>query len=585
MQRVFENEDIMFKVSADKRMKGVFSVRFFTTDEDYNVEKTNADVIVIEDEQYIRLTWNELKTLGGGVLNYICRLFIDVENQSNGTYDTIYSRTTNYYVVAKVGHKPTGTINITENGQYDVTEYANADVAVPTTIEVDDELSETSENPVQNKVVTLALNDKADKSVETRVQTLYTELGERAMVSGIQVDTQSDYVDLQFPYKSGWGEDEDTSIKYVELSSATASKAGVMSAQDKEKLDDVYDKATTDALLNDKADKSTTYTKTEVDTALSAKANSTDLTSHTSNTDIHVTVAEKTTWNNKSDFSGNYNDLTNKPTIPTVPTNVSAFNNDAGYLTSHQSLDGYATEEYVGNYTYDKTTIDEKISEGGTFDPTQYYNKTATDALLNDKADKSTTYTKTEVDGFVDTLENADTALGGRIDNVQTQIQTIETELSGDYATKDYVGDYTYDKQTIDNKISEGGTFDPTQYYNKTATDTLLDAKADKSTTYTKTEVDTALASKANSSDLTSHTSNTDIHVTSAEKSTWNNKSDFSGSYNDLTDKPTIPTYTAGDGITITNNVISAKVWSGTKAQYEALTNKDADCIYLIYEA
>ena len=33
-------------------------------------------------------------------------------------------------------------------------------------------------------------------------------------------------------------------------------------------------------------------------------------------------------------FSGNYNDLTNKPTIPTVPTDVSAFNNDAGYLVS-----------------------------------------------------------------------------------------------------------------------------------------------------------------------------------------------------------------------------------------------------------
>ena len=33
-------------------------------------------------------------------------------------------------------------------------------------------------------------------------------------------------------------------------------------------------------------------------------------------------------------FSGNYNDLTNKPVIPNVPTNVSAFTNDAGYLTS-----------------------------------------------------------------------------------------------------------------------------------------------------------------------------------------------------------------------------------------------------------
>jgi hypothetical protein len=33
-------------------------------------------------------------------------------------------------------------------------------------------------------------------------------------------------------------------------------------------------------------------------------------------------------------FSGDYNDLINQPTIPTVPTNVSAFTNDAGYLTS-----------------------------------------------------------------------------------------------------------------------------------------------------------------------------------------------------------------------------------------------------------
>lgn len=32
--------------------------------------------------------------------------------------------------------------------------------------------------------------------------------------------------------------------------------------------------------------------------------------------------------------SGSYNDLSNKPAIPTVPTNVSAFTNDAGYLTS-----------------------------------------------------------------------------------------------------------------------------------------------------------------------------------------------------------------------------------------------------------
>jgi len=60
------------------------------------------------------------------------------------------------------------------------------------------------------------------------------------------------------------------------------------------------------------------YTKTNTDTLLSSKANSADL----------ATVAT----------SGSYDDLENKPTIPTVPSNVSAFNNDAGYLTEHQDL-------------------------------------------------------------------------------------------------------------------------------------------------------------------------------------------------------------------------------------------------------
>lgn len=62
-----------------------------------------------------------------------------------------------------------------------------------------------------------------------------------------------------------------------------------------------------------------------------------------------VTDTEKANWNNKSDFSGSYNDLTNKPTMPTVPTSLSAFTDDLGsspththsqYLTSHQDISG-----------------------------------------------------------------------------------------------------------------------------------------------------------------------------------------------------------------------------------------------------
>lgn len=42
---------------------------------------------------------------------------------------------------------------------------------------------------------------------------------------------------------------------------------------------------------------------------------------HASNTSIHVTPADKTRWDGKSDFSGRYEDLTGKPTIPQAANN------------------------------------------------------------------------------------------------------------------------------------------------------------------------------------------------------------------------------------------------------------------------
>ena len=67
---------------------------------------------------------------------------------------------------------------------------------------------------------------------------------------------------------------------------------------------------------------------------------------------IPTKTSELTNDSGFTTFDGDYNSLTNKPTIPTVPTNVSAFTNDAGYLTQHQSLQGYATETWVQQQGY-----------------------------------------------------------------------------------------------------------------------------------------------------------------------------------------------------------------------------------------
>ena len=79
-----------------------------------------------------------------------------------------------------------------------------------------------------------------------------------------------------------------------------------------------------------------------------------ELRSHAAS-DKHITPAERIRWNAKSDFSGSYNDLSDKPTIPTVPTQVSAFNNDAGYLTQHQDISGKANSSDLTAHTGNST--------------------------------------------------------------------------------------------------------------------------------------------------------------------------------------------------------------------------------------
>lgn len=95
--------------------------------------------------------------------------------------------------------------------------------------------------------------------------------------------------------------------------------------------------------------------------------------------------------------------------------------------------------------------------------------------------------------------------------------------------------------------------------------------------------------------------------ITQANITSWNNKSNFSGSYNDLSNKPTIPTKTsdltndsnfatetyvdnavANAGGEISNapttNVPIYSIWTGTQEQYEAITTLDANTIYNIIE-
>lgn len=192
----------------------------------------------------------------------------------------------------------------------------------------------------------------------------------------------------------------------------------------------------------------------QVNAAITAVTNpiNATLTAHTANTEIHVTLANKEAWNAKLDaadvegFFGavNYDkeskriNFYNTSTGGTVLGYVDAtdfikdgmvsnveikevaekgvclvitFNGDSGKqaieipISQIFNADNYytksQTDSAIAAYTYDKATIDQKVAEGGTFDPTQYYDKTATDNLLANKADTANTYTKTEVSNAI----------------------------------------------------------------------------------------------------------------------------------------------------------------------------------------
>lgn len=107
-------------------------------------------------------------------------------------------------------------------------------------------------------------------------------------------------------------------------------------------------------------DLSAYYTKTEVDTAianiehptvdLSGYASKTDFDTnkvatdaHLENTVIHVTEDDKITWNAKSNFSGDYNDLTNAPNITEDESNNLVITDPNGNIIFRSDGNGFET--------------------------------------------------------------------------------------------------------------------------------------------------------------------------------------------------------------------------------------------------
>jgi hypothetical protein len=234
-------------------------------------------------------------------------------------------------------------------------------------------------------------------------------------------------------------------------------------------------------------------------------------------------------------FSGDYNDLTNKPNIP--------------------SLDGLASEAYVGAF------VQQQLSGyQPTIDLSSYYTKTEVDNLTqntfsgnyNDLIGKPTLFS-----GDYNDLSNQPMipSIDGLASTtyVDQQITLNAPDLSS-YASVQYVDDQIASALT-------GGSIDLSSYVTETELTTALSnyqPTIDLSSYYTKTEVDALIpAVPSDVSQLTdtqgllNHVDTSNFATTSyvnvqlqsyqplTDMSLYALKTDlFSTSYNDLTDKP-----------------------------------------------
>ena len=129
-----------------------------------------------------------------------------------------------------------------------------------------------------------------------------------------------------------------------------------------------------------------------------------------------------------------------------LPTKVSQLQNDAGYLTEHQSLAGYATETYVND----------KVDG---IDLTGYATKQEVSAVENKIPSLDGYATEQYVNGKVSEIDLTSYATKQELTAVENKIPS----LTG-YATESYV----------DGKIAEIPGTDLSNYYNKTETDNAI---------------------------------------------------------------------------------------------------------------
>lgn len=195
-----------------------------------------------------------------------------------------------------------------------------------------------------------------------------------------------------------------------DLSTIVDSKANQSDTYTKDEVDEKFTHVTVDA-----------YTKEETDTLLSAKANQTSLNQTNNNVDALTGEVEN--------IAGELDSKADKSEIPTIPTNISYFNNDSGYVD----------DTYHDNTKQDKLTAGENITiENNVI--------SASDGLSE--------VSWGEITGTLSNQTDLKTALDNK-QNTITDLSTIRVNAQIGAGLSTQVGDNTSNIAYLDEKVRE----------------------------------------------------------------------------------------------------------------------------------
>lgn len=187
-----------------------------------------------------------------------------------------------------------------------------------------------------------------------------------------------------------------------------------------------------------------------------------------------------------------------------VPTKLSELENDSGFLTEHQDLSGYATKDEIP-----KTASDVGADASGTAE-SKVSAHNVSDTAHND--------IRLLVQGLTARLN----VLADSDDTTLDQMSEVVAYIKNN---KNLIDDITTSKVNVSDIINN-------------LTTNLSNKVLSASMGVELKKLIDAIKVPVNLSELAGDT--THRTVTDAEKTAWNNKSTFSGNYNDLTNKPSL---------------------------------------------